>query len=192
MKKTAGDNLGSYYHHYPRVAAVLTAASGGKENAMAVAWHMPVSFDPPLFAVSVSAKRFSYNLIAESGQFAINFLPNSEAQLVAAVGGSKGAEVDKFAAFNIEKDEPIKTKAPILSAAYAAYECKVVSDELYGDHHLLIGEIVAVHQNKEAFNDDTIDMPQTNPVLYVGCDRYVAASACEAKTLERGVYPKKS
>jgi flavin reductase (DIM6/NTAB) family NADH-FMN oxidoreductase RutF len=191
MEKTTGEGIGAFYHHYPRVAVVVTAHSGDKDNAMAVAWHTPLSFDPPLYAVSVSPKRFTYRIVAESKEFGVNFLPSSEAEMVASVGGSKGSEVDKFTAFNISQDKPLKTSAPILNTAYAAYECRLVSDREYGDHRLLVGEIVAVHWHEAAFSaDETLDMDKLNPLLYLGGERYITASECTIRTLERKIYGK--
>ena len=55
--------------------ALVTAASGGKENAMTVAWHMPMSKDPPLISFVTGTSHFTYKLIKESREFAINLMP---------------------------------------------------------------------------------------------------------------------
>ncbi len=186
MDKVISETLGAFYQHYPKVAAVVTACAAGNDNAMAVAWHMPISQNPPLYCVVVSPKRFTYELIADSKEFGINFMPDTKAELVAAVGGSKGNEMDKFKAFSIAKDNPIKTAAPILKAAYAAYECQLVDDRLYGDHRLLIGEIVAVHYLEEAFMDDGIlNLDKVSPVLYLGNEQYLSVAECRVRTLNR-------
>ncbi len=186
MNKVVSESTGVFYQHYPRVAAIVTAHAAGRDNAMAAAWHMPISFKPPIYSVVVSPKRFSYQLIADSGEFVINFLPASKAELVASVGGSKGSEIDKFQAFGIARDKPLKTAVPILKDAYAAYECKLVDDRLYGDHRLLLGEIVAVHCHKEALTEEgTLNLERVSPVLYLGSDHYLDISECVIKTLDR-------
>jgi flavin reductase (DIM6/NTAB) family NADH-FMN oxidoreductase RutF len=191
MAKIVSEDIGAYYHHYPRVAAIVTARSQGKENAMAVAWHTPISFDPPLYGIALSTKRFTYKLIAESKEFGVNFMPFEEVELVAAVGGSSGAKIDKFRQFNIAKEKPVKTQVPILKAAYAAYECKVVDDRLYSDHRLLVGEIVAVHLLKEAFSpEETLELAKVSPTFYLGNERYLTASSEAIKYLDREVYGK--
>jgi flavin reductase (DIM6/NTAB) family NADH-FMN oxidoreductase RutF len=191
MAKIVSEDIGAYYHHYPRVAAIVTARSQGKENAMAVAWHTPISFDPPLYGIALSTKRFTYKLIAESKEFGVNFMPFEEVELVAAVGGSSGAKIDKFRQFNIAKEKPVKTQVPILKAAYAAYECKVVDDRLYSDHRLLVGEIVAVHLLKEAFSaEETLELAKVSPTFYLGSERYLTASSEAIKYLDREVYGK--
>lgn len=186
MDKVISETLGAFYQHYPKVAAVVTAHTRGKDNAMAVAWHMPISSKPPLYGVAISPKRFTYELIADSKEFGINFVPDTKAELVAAVGGSKGNEVDKFKAFSIAKDNPIKIAAPILKAAYAAFECQLVDDRLYGDHRLLIGEIVTVHYLEGAFMEDgTLNLDKVSPVLYLGNEQYLSVAECRVRTLNR-------
>ena len=50
---------------------------------------------------------------------------------------------------HVATEKPLKTAVPILGAAYAAYECKLVDDREYGDHRWLVGEVVAVHLLEE-------------------------------------------
>ena len=186
MDKVISESIGAFSQHYPRVAIIVTAHAGGRDNAMAVAWHMPISKNPPLYGIVVSPKRFTYELILASKEFGINFLPAEQAELVAATGGSKGSEIDKFKAFNIAKDSSVKTAAPILKAAYAAYECRLVDDRLYGDHRLLVGEIVAVHYLEGAFMaDETLNLEKVKPVLYLGSEHYLGISECAIRTLDR-------
>ena len=151
MAKVISKGIGTFYHHYPKLATIVTAQAKGRDNAMAVAWHTSISLRPPLYGVSISPKRFTYQLIVDSKEFGINFLPFEAAELVASVGGSDGRAIDKFQRFNIARDKPVKTAVPILTAAYAAYECKLVDDRGYGDHRWVVGEIVAVHWLKESF-----------------------------------------
>ena len=105
------------------------------------------------------------------------------------MGGSKGEEIDKFRQFDIAQDKPVKTRVPILKDAYAAYECRLIDDKGYGDHRLLVGEIVAVHSLREAFApEETLDLAEVSPVLYLGNERYVTVSRETVKHLDRKVY----
>jgi len=104
--KQVSENVGSYYQHYPRIAVAVSSYHDGKADVMTCGWHTPLSFKPPLYGVLLSPKRFTYKLIVESGEFAINILPPPAANLAAAIGGSNGATIDKFAAFNIARDIP--------------------------------------------------------------------------------------
>ncbi len=191
MAKVISEGIGTFSQHYPRVAVIVTAQAKGKANAMAVAWHLVISVNPPLYGVSIAPKRFTYELIADSKEFGVNFLPFEMAELTASVGGSSGREMDKFQKFNIALDKPVKTAVPILKDAYAAYECKLVDDKLYGDHRLLVGEIVAVHWMEEAFTPEgTLDLDRISPALYLGRDSYLTTAKDKVRRLDRGAYGK--
>ncbi len=177
---------GQFYQHNPRMPAVITSSAQGRENAMAVAWHTAISHAPPLIAISIASKRFSYELIMESWEFGMNFLPYDKVELIAAVGGSKGREVDKFRSFKLAKVKPLKTSVPILKDAYAAYECKLVDHQTYGDHALLVGEILATHYDTGVFNDkEALDLERVAPVLYFGADIYATVAKESVKVLPR-------
>ena len=188
MAKTVSERIGEFYYHYPNIAAIVTAQAKGRKNAMAVAWHMPVSSRPPLYGIAVSPKRFTGELITESKQFGVNFLPFAEAKLVALVGGSKGWEVDKFQKFNIATDKSLKIAVPILKAAYAAYECQLVDDREYGDHRWFIGEIVAVHWQKDAMTPGgVVDLAKISPILYLGNNLYLTPAKDAISYIDREV-----
>jgi flavin reductase (DIM6/NTAB) family NADH-FMN oxidoreductase RutF len=189
LTKVVSQDIGKFYHHYPKLAIIVTAQAKGKENAMAVAWHTSISAEPPLYGISVSPKRLTYQLIVDSKEFGVNFLPVGAAELIASVGGSGGQEMDKFQKFNITKEKSVKTSVPILEVAYASYECKLVDDQDYGDHRWLVGEIVAVHLTEEAFTEKgTIELDKVSPALYLGDEHYLTVAKDTVSRLDRQVY----
>jgi flavin reductase (DIM6/NTAB) family NADH-FMN oxidoreductase RutF len=188
MPKTVTEDIGKFGQHNPKVAAIVTASARGRDDAMTAAWHSSISFKPPLYGISVSPKRFTYQLITESREFGINFLPLEKASLAAAIGGTLGQEMDKFERFKIKKEKPLKTKAPILKDAYAAYECKLVDSKPYGDHIWIVGEIVAVHFLEEAFTTaEILDLDKIKPLLYLGSDFYASTDKNSVRLIERGI-----
>jgi len=51
---------------------------------------------------------------------------------------------------------------------------------------------VAVHWLKAAFiEDETLNLGKVSPVLYLGHERYITASKCTVRILERDIYGKK-
>jgi flavin reductase (DIM6/NTAB) family NADH-FMN oxidoreductase RutF len=192
MLKVVAENTGAFYQHYPRPAAIVTINYSGRKNALAVAWHCPVSFNPPYYSVAISPKRYSHHMILESAQFGINFMPYDKSGIIAAVGGSSGSYTDKFTEFNLAEDSPIKLEVPILRDAYIAYECKVIEDKVYGDHAWIIGEIVAVHTAGNVINDKgTLDLDVIQPALYLGGDTYCSTDAHSVMVLDKDKYGKK-
>ena len=191
MTKKVITEVGAFYQHYPRIAIVVGAGFGGKEDAMTIAWHMPMSKAPPMIAFVTSTEHYTYKLIKQSGEFAVNLLPDSMAELVAAIGGSKGADGDKFSAYNIKKEESVKTSAPIFEDAYAAFECKMIEEKVYDGHSMVIGEVVATHIQENVLREnDILNLEKVNPVLYMGSEQYQNVSGCKTRTLKRDVYAK--
>lgn len=189
MAKQNFDGAGRYSYHYPRLTVIVTSHSKGKDNAMTVAWHSPISLKPPLYGIAITSSRSTYELIMESKEFGINFLAFESAELMASVGGSKGKDLDKFENFHIDKDKSLKTNVPILKDAYLAYECKLIDHRPYGDHEWLVAEIIAAHVKEEAFTQEGIlDVTRIDPALYLGGEIYLTASKDTQKRLNRNEY----
>ncbi|MGB5933956.1 MAG: flavin reductase family protein [Anaerolineae bacterium] len=189
MGKVSIEGVGKFNHHYPAVAAVVTARVEEKANAMAAAWHSCLSFEPPLYGVAISPKRFSHDLVLEAGEFGVNFLPFDKAGMIAAVGGSTGREVDKFEAFKIAEEKLVSTSVPILAEAYAAYECKLVSHHTFGDHTWFVGQILRVHLLEEALTEEgVLNLERVTPALYLGADLYLGPGPESIRRLDRAVY----
>ena len=188
MPKIVTEAIGKFSQHYPKVAVIVTASAGGKDDAMTAAWHSSISFRPPIYGIAIAPKRFTYQLIMESREFGVNFIPLKKASIAAVVGGTSGQQIDKFEKFSIKKEKPLKTTAPILRDAYAAYECKLLDSKSYGDHMWIVGEIVAVHFLKEAFTpEDVLDLNKIEPLLYLGSDFYASMDKNSVSFVKRGI-----
>ncbi|PPD58785.1 flavin reductase family protein [Dehalogenimonas etheniformans] len=184
--KEVSESTGAFYQHYPRTAVIICAYHDGKMDAMTCTWHCPLSSKPPLFGILLSPKRFTYQLIIDSGEFSVNFMSAESVGLLSAVGGTKGETTDKFAAFKISRDIPLKTNSPVLADAYAAYECRLTEDRQYGDHQLLVGEVVAVHLAVEAFTEDgSLNARAVTPAFYLGNDKYITKQKPTVEKIER-------
>jgi flavin reductase (DIM6/NTAB) family NADH-FMN oxidoreductase RutF len=188
MAKTSSELITKFNHHYPKIALIVTASAGGRESAMPAAWHSSISIDPPIYGVSLAPSRFTYQLIAESNEFGLNFIPWEKASLAACLGGTSGREINKFGKFRIEKEQPLKTSVPVLKDAYVAYECRLIDDRFYGDHNWVVGEIVTVHFLEEAFDENLVlNASRIKPLLYLGSDFYATQDASSTYYVKRGL-----
>ncbi len=191
--RVVSEEPGEFFQHRPVITTIVTAHARGKDNALAVGLHGLISKNPPVCGVAIMPKRFSYQLITESKEFGVNFLPFEQVKLVASVGTSSGRNIDKFQKFNIVKDKSVKTAVPILKDAYVAYECKLVDDRSYGDFRWLVGEIVAVHWLEGVFTpEDTLDLDRVSPILFLGRvlgrDFYLTTSKDSVRSVGRIVH----
>ncbi|MDD5604409.1 MAG: flavin reductase family protein [Dehalococcoidales bacterium] len=174
MQKVSRTDIGKFSHFFPFSATIVTSHFKGRDNAMAVAWHMPISAVPPLYGVGISSDKLSHEFISKTGEFGVNFMPFEAVELVAATGGPSGRKIDKFKAFDLKKHPSIVTNAPILSDAYASFECIVEDQAIYGDHTLFIGKVVALHHAPEAYDErGHLNLNLFKPTLYLGGDDYI-------------------
>ena len=174
MKIEKDINKTGFYQYYPVIPAVIVVKSEDALDALACAWYSALSFDPPLFAISIAPRRYSYQMLKKSGEFTANFMEFDSAGTIAALGRTSGREIDKFAAYRIKTLPSTEIETPVLKDAYAAYECRIVKRHRTGDHDLFIGEVLAVHYKEKAFDKKTRvpSLSKLTPALYLGADHY--------------------
>jgi flavin reductase (DIM6/NTAB) family NADH-FMN oxidoreductase RutF len=186
-KKVVTATANTYYFQYPALATVVTVRSKGKDNAISIAWHMTVSREPPLYAISVAPPRHSHRMIIESGEFVVNFVPFEEYEMVAGVGGCSGANTDKVSVFGLKGKPGSKVSALVLDNAYAAYECRLVGRHTYGDHDVFVGQILAFRYEPSVFTPSgVVDVTKVHPNVYLGEDRYTRLVEEQPVLLSRG------
>jgi|SRR4030095_15650753 len=126
----------------PRQVVLITTRFGDKENVLPIDWHIPLSFSPKLYAISLESKNFSYDLIQKSKCFVVNFVSAELEKRIIESGRISGKETDKFETIGLEKIEAKKINSPVLKDSLGYLECKVIDTIITGDHTLFIGEVV--------------------------------------------------
>lgn len=122
----------------------------GKRGGMTAAWVSRVSLKPPLVAVSVAPKRFTYQLIREFKAFAIHVVSKKHEKLAIEVFGRLSSrDVDKFAKAGIQPMRAQSVTAPIIPDVPLVLECRLVAEHVAGDHVLFIGEVVKAYKGSD-------------------------------------------
>jgi flavin reductase (DIM6/NTAB) family NADH-FMN oxidoreductase RutF len=148
--------------------------SGERVNVMSCAWHTALSFEPPLFGVLISKKRFTHGLVAEAREFTVNFISRDAVKLSAQMGRTSGATLDKVKEFQVKLAPSKIIRSPLLAEAYVAFECRLADVRSTGDHDLFVGEVLAVHEKPRSFTaDGVLNVRAVAPLLYLGGDFYV-------------------
>lgn len=122
--------------------AQLLGKKVSKDNIMTAAWHCPLSFDPPLYGVSIGKARFTHKLIQDSKVFAVNFMPHERKEEVLYCGKASGAEADKFEKACLTKEECETIDCCKVAEAAAQLECEVIDSSETGDHTFFVGKIL--------------------------------------------------
>lgn len=121
-----------------------------KDNIIVLDWHMPLSFQPFLYAISIGKTRFSLNLIKESKVFVVNFMPLHLKDDVLFCGRNSGEHLDKFKETSLTKEESEKIECSRIKQALAFLECEVIQEIESGDHILFIGKVVHSDEKEKA------------------------------------------
>ncbi len=143
--------------------AELLGKTYSKDNVLTVTWHMPMSFDPKLYGISIGKNRFSRMLIDDSRVFALNFMAYGTQDKVLYCGRNSGAAVDKFEGAGLTKEECSHIDCCRIKEASAQMECEVIDRFEVGDHIVYVGKVI-----KEHTNDDR------KRLLYVGGDKFTS------------------
>jgi len=175
--KINGNMQNFYYYSFPMQAVLVTCNNGnGKTNVITIAWHTPISKDPPLYGISVAPNRYSHDLIQKTKEFVINFAPYEIADIVNFCGKNSGRNTDKIMKMNLTLAPAQKLRTPIIKECFSHLECKLHDTLKLGDHTLFIGEVVNVMADKNAYKNDILDNEKIKPTYYVGGDIFTSIS----------------
>lgn len=157
----------AYLLLYPRpVVLVSCVDSKGRRNIITLAWSMPVSFNPPMVAVSIGFQRESYRMIKESGEFVVNVPPSKLVKAVLFCGTTSGRDVDKFSEAGLTAAPARRVRAPIIAECIAHLECKVEKAIEAGDHMIFIGRVL------EAYAEEDFNARRKEILLHLGGDKF--------------------
>lgn len=133
--------------------ALVTATWRGHHNVIPIAWHMPLSSDPPLVGIGIEQSRYSADLIDHAQAFALNLPTRRLLHHVHYLGSLSGEDVDKFEATQIETFGSQKINTPLIEGCAAWLECELQDAIQLGDHILFVGLVVAVQVDPQGFDD---------------------------------------
>jgi flavin reductase (DIM6/NTAB) family NADH-FMN oxidoreductase RutF len=126
----------------PGPVTLVTTASRGRTNVMAMSWQTMLEFEPPLVACVVSNRNFSFELLKASRECVINIPTVELASEVVRCGNTSGRKVDKLRSLGLTAVPASQVRAPLLDECYASLECKVVDTRMVAKYCLFVLEVV--------------------------------------------------
>lgn len=129
----------------PLPPVMVSCGDMEKSNIITVAWTGIINTIPPKTYISVRPKRYSYNIIKESGKFVINLTTDTLVRSADFCGMFTGRKVDKFAKCGLTKEPGDETGCPMIAESPISIECRVCEITPLGTHDMFIADILAVH-----------------------------------------------
>ena len=140
----------AWQRKYPeQVVLAVTRSRDGKVNLMAIGWVAIVSDEPPMYMVGIDDNAYTLELIRQTGEFVLAFPSQSMAEGTLYAGTCHGHNIDKAVGCGFEFAPATQISVPILSDAVVNLECKFVTEYRPGNCPLVVGEVVACHENSD-------------------------------------------
>ena len=132
--------LGSFAN---TVSVVATAHNGQRFGFMSTAVSI-VDFDTPTLLITVNRTASSHDPIAASGCFSVNVLAEDQEDISVRFTGFRGHKGE--ARFEGAQWTTLQTGAPVLQAAVAALDCRVLQSQVFGKQTLFLVSFVAAQR----------------------------------------------
>lgn len=137
----------------PVPPVLVSCGTGDSANLITVGWTGIVCTHPPRISVSVRKSRYSYGLICESGEFAVNLPTQKLLRAVDWCGVKSGRDYNKFKEMGLTAAPANTLACPVLQESPVNLECKVFQRLELGSHDLFLADITAI-QADEALLDE--------------------------------------
>jgi flavin reductase (DIM6/NTAB) family NADH-FMN oxidoreductase RutF len=134
---------------------------------------MTLSIRPPLIGIALHPSRHSYDIIRKTEEFALNIPTRELLHHVQYLGSLTGADFDKLELTKLPSFRARKVDTVLLEGCVGWIECSLDDAIEMGDHFLMVGRVVAVSADDEAFDDHwLLKDNDAKPLHYLGANHY--------------------
>lgn len=156
---------------------LVTSAYKDKSNIVTLAWHSPVSYNPPILGILVAKEHFSSELILKSEEYIINIPEWSILDKVIWCGKYSGRDVDKFKETKLTPQKAKRlVKTPVIAECIGSIECYLRDYKEVGDHYLFLGESIYAEAESEFFKNDIWDTKKVELIYHLGKNFFMKSS----------------
>jgi flavin reductase (DIM6/NTAB) family NADH-FMN oxidoreductase RutF len=152
---------------------LITTSYRGHANVMPVAYAMNLSIVPPMVGIAVHPERYTTDVIRKTNEFAINIPSRELLHHVQYLGSLTGASFDKLELTKLPTFRSRRLNTVLLEGCVGWVECSLEDMIEMGDHLLVVGRVVAVSADDEAFSDHwLLEDNDLKPLHYLGDNHY--------------------
>jgi flavin reductase (DIM6/NTAB) family NADH-FMN oxidoreductase RutF len=176
------------------IAWVSTCNSQGVGNLAPFSFFNAVSSDPPCLMISIARKpkgdkKDTLKNIEETGQFVVNLVSTSLAQVMNQSAADYPYGVDEMKQLGLTPEPSLKIQPPRVKESCVQMECEtyqtleIGNGQTPGSTTVVIGKILAMHVSELAYRDGKIITEALQPLARMAGAQY--AKPGEIFTLER-------
>lgn len=158
---------------YPIPAVMVSCGNMEKSNIITVAWTGILNTNPATVYISVRPTRYSYNIIKETKEFAINLTTTKLARATDWCGVKTGAKFDKFKEMNLHKEKANFINCPLIKESPVSIECKVKEIKNLGSHHMFIADVLSIDADGKYIDENgAFDISKCDLIAYANGGYY--------------------
>ncbi len=140
----------------PGPVVLVSSRHGEQTDIMTMGWHTVMEFLPSLVGCVIASANHSHELIRQSRECVINLPTTRLTDVVAKIGNSSGAEIDKFLEFGLTAERAHVVGAPMIGECHASFECRLYDDALVERYDFFIFEVVKAHVARSPRHPQTL------------------------------------
>ena len=153
----------------PPPVILISTLYGDIKNIAPFAWNMTVSMNPPLLAVSIRETRDTYKNILETKEFVVA-VPNPDlVKEIDITAKSFSRDISEFEKAGLTPINSTIVKPFSVKECQANIECKLEWIKQAGDHHIVVGRVVAANLD-DKIQTDVVSRLVIDPVYLVAAD----------------------
>lgn len=158
---------------YPIPAILVTSGNMKESNILTVAWTGIINTNPATVYISVRPERYSYNLIKQNKEFAINLTNEGLAYATDWCGVRSGSKYDKFKEMKLTKEKAQFIKAPLIKESPVSIECRVIEEKDFGTHTMFTAEVLSIDADEKYIDEKgAFDISKCDLIAYANGGYY--------------------
>jgi flavin reductase (DIM6/NTAB) family NADH-FMN oxidoreductase RutF len=154
---------------YPLPAVMVSCGDGeGRKNIITVAWAGTICTNPAMVSISVRPERYSYSMLEQSREFAVNLVTRELAYAADWCGVKSGRDTDKFREMKLTAMPGERLQyAPIIAESPVNIECIVEDIVKLGSHHMFLAKVADVMVSEKYMNENgKFELNKTGLITY--------------------------
>ena len=165
------------------IAWVSSRSASGVDNLAPHSFFTVASVSPPIVQFTSVGVKDTVRNILETGDFVVNFTPESLFEEVNATGTDFGPEESEFDRAGLTREASLTVQSMRVAESPAAIECRLHSTLEIGDCTLVFGEVTHIAVSTDVLDGGHPLIEQLRPLSRLGLDEW--ATIGEVKEIKR-------
>ena len=155
----------------PPPVVLVSTLHGGVKNVAPFGMNMPISFDPPLYAIGVGTAKDTYQNIVDAEEFVVAVPGPELAVQIDMAATSFPRDVSEFEKSGLTPLQSQIVRPFGVEECQSNLECKLEWVKRAGDHYMVVGRVVAASID-DRLCDGELSRLVLNPLYNVVTGKY--------------------